>query len=204
MEIVDIYDQHMVWIGRASRDEAHAKGLWHKTFQCWIVKELEQGLSFLFQRRSMAKDVFPNLLDKSCGGHLTAGEAVEDGVRELEEELGVVASFEDLIPCGVMPVETQVSSTVLDREFCHIFLYPSNRSLNEYQLQEEEVSGLYYVSVQDYFTLMRQQVEQITATGFDRSQGKTVMRELRAARSDFTPTSEAYLSYLEKGLHEIY
>ena len=147
----------------------------------------------------MAKDVFPNLLDKSCGGHLTAGEAVEDGVRELEEELGVVASFEDLIPCGVMPVETQVSSTVLDREFCHIFLYP----LNSLEVIDWS-SSCGELEYQDYFTLMRQQVEQITATGFDRSQGKTVMRELRAARSDFTPTSEAYLSYLEKGLHEIY
>ncbi|MCZ8521774.1 MULTISPECIES: NUDIX hydrolase [Paenibacillus] len=144
-ERFDIYDKDMKPAGTASRSEVHAKGLWHSTFQCWIWDEAVpagEG-SILFQERHPGKDTFPGLLDISCAGHLAAGERVEDGVRELQEELGVDVSFDALISCGIFAEEDELPGGRMDREFCHVFLLPLSRELSSYRLQEEEVTGLY-------------------------------------------------------------
>ena len=44
----------------------------------------------LLQKRSMSKDVAPGKWDTSVGGHVNAGESLEEAVmREMEEELGI-------------------------------------------------------------------------------------------------------------------
>ena len=44
----------------------------------------------LLQKRSMSKDVAPGKWDTSVGGHVNAGETLEEAVmREMEEELGI-------------------------------------------------------------------------------------------------------------------
>ncbi|AFH62615.1 NUDIX hydrolase [Paenibacillus caseinilyticus] len=144
-EQFDIYDKVMQPIGTASREEVHAKGWWHRTFQCWIWDAAEpagEG-SILFQERHPGKDTFPGLLDISCAGHLLAGESVEDGVRELQEELGVEVSFDRLISCGIFAEEDELPGGRMDREFCHVFVLPLSRPLESYRLQEDEVTGLY-------------------------------------------------------------
>ncbi|MDC3417918.1 hypothetical protein [Aquibacillus salsiterrae] len=43
IEQLDIFDHNKKHIGKANREDAHRLGLWHQTFQCWIViKEQEQ------------------------------------------------------------------------------------------------------------------------------------------------------------------
>ena len=45
----------------------------------------------------MEKITYPGLWDVSCAGHVSAGEsATTSALRELEEELGVVAQVEEL------------------------------------------------------------------------------------------------------------
>lgn len=146
-ELFDIYDEQMNRIGTATRREAHAKGLWHRTFQCWLWQRTPMGDMFLFQLRHAGKDTFPGLLDISSAGHLLAGEGVEDGVRELEEELGLAVPFAALTPCGVFAEEDVISPQLIDREFCHVYLYRCDRPLDGFALQADEVSGLYLVPV---------------------------------------------------------
>src|SRR5690242_19450425 len=106
-EYVDIFDTAMNYLGSASLDEVHAQGLWHQTFHCWLIKREEETYSLLFQRRGPLKKVHPNKLDITAAGHLMAGEAVEAGVRELNEELGLEKTYADLVPLGIRP-ETEV------------------------------------------------------------------------------------------------
>ena len=89
-EIIDIYDCNMNHLGTAPRSQAHKEGLWHKAFHCWIVKRASDGNHrVLLQLRSKNKDSHPSLLDISAAGHLQAGETPKDGIREIEEELGL-------------------------------------------------------------------------------------------------------------------
>lgn len=72
-ETIDIYDHRMIHMGTMSREKAHRLGHWHKTFQCWIIGRPRQIYSVLLQLRHKNKAVFPDKLDKSAAGHLTAG-----------------------------------------------------------------------------------------------------------------------------------
>ena len=150
-EYFDVFDANGEKTGIAVRAEVHRLGLWHQTFHCWVLAyQEEKGWSVLMQLRQWDKDVFPNLLDISCAGHLQAGEKVADGVRELEEELGLAVTFERLHPCGVMAAEHLLSDTLIDREFCHVFLLREDRSCGEYAYQKSEISGLFHIPLEEF------------------------------------------------------
>ncbi|ALS22019.1 NUDIX hydrolase [Paenibacillus naphthalenovorans] len=209
-ERLDIFDETMNLIGTATRAEAHAKGLWHQTFQCWIWDDAEGEGALLFQERHPDKETFPGLLDISCAGHLLAGERVEDGVRELEEELGLSVPFEKLFSCGIFPEEDRISEKLIDREFCHVFLYPCSRPLTDYRLQEEEVTGLYRIRLADVRQLASEPDFEATVQGVSpdpRKRGRMQSVERTVNRKDFVPHPEAYykllLQAIEKHRQEI-
>ncbi len=57
----------------------------------------EQGLEFLWQRRSELVSRYPGDYDISAGGHINFGETVTKGaIRETYEEIGVKITAEDL------------------------------------------------------------------------------------------------------------
>jgi isopentenyldiphosphate isomerase len=203
-EMFDIYDEDMKRIGTATRKETHTHGYWHQTFQCHIFS-CEDGVpSLLFQMRHPLKDTFPEKLDKSSAGHLLAGESEEDGVRELEEELGLNVSYQDLIPCGTVRMEYIEPGQFIDREFCHVYLYRCDLPLSEYTMQQEEVTGLYWVTIEDYRRLVYGEAAKVHATGvsLDRA-GGTEPSVLWVALDDFTPQSPYYYDTLFKKLGEL-
>ncbi len=82
MDLLDIYDQHKNYVGQASKDEAHERGLWH-----WlsVVYVYDQQGKLLVQNHKKYR-----MLDHSIGGHVDAGELHNAAAhREAREELGV-------------------------------------------------------------------------------------------------------------------
>ncbi|NRF92940.1 NUDIX domain-containing protein [Paenibacillus frigoriresistens] len=202
-EMFDIYDEKMNRLGVAPRSEVHAKGLWHRTFQCWIVSLEGKVPSLLLQLRHPEKDLFPNLLDISCAGHLAAGETTEDGVRELEEELGLKVDFSELIPCGMYAEEDLISDQLIDREFCHVFIYRCDQPLNRYALQPDEVSGLFAVGVADLERLVHQETNEIKASGYKRGlDGKLDHTSLLLSLDHLVPHPVAYFDLVFRTLKE--
>ena len=166
-ERFDIFDRDNNWIGTATRSEVHALGLWHQTFQCWVLSYESGEPALLFQMRHPEKDTFPGLLDISCAGHLLEGEQPADGVRELEEELGLSVSFHELLPCGVFAEEDVLADGRIDREFCHVFLYCCDQPIRDYRLQADEVTGLYRIALRDVWLLVSGQMERVNAEGVE-------------------------------------
>lgn len=202
-EMFDIFDEQMVRIGTDSRNNAHAKGLWHQTFHCWVVNPaVGKGGSLLFQLRHMSKDTFPGRLDTSCAGHLQAGETVEDGVREMQEELGLAVPFEDLIYCGMTAEESRPAHGLIDREFSHVFLYTCDQELEKYRFQREEISGLFFVNIPEFRQLVSGETDALTIEGIVADEeSQHVSWEQRLVRlEDFTPNSEEYYRLLFKHL----
>lgn len=112
------------------------------------------------QMRSAEKDLYPNYLDISCGGHLSAGETVQDGARELEEELGLKVDFEDLIFVGNR-VGINLYKGLIDHEISHTFLYQCDKSLNEFEYQREEISGLIALPIEEGIQLFAGEIDLI-------------------------------------------
>lgn len=136
------------WV--AWKSEAHRRGLWHRCFHCWIVAPEEpSGGPYLFvQRRAADKETWPDKLDVTAAGHLAAGEGVVDGLRELEEELGLRVEPEELIPLGTRRIEQEISAGC-DREFHEVFLLVRSLSPEDLRLQKEEVAAVLRLRLDD-------------------------------------------------------
>lgn len=195
-EIIDYYDASMKWLGKASRNKVHQEGLWHKTFQCWVVSFVGDRRELLFQKRHSSKDTFPGMLDKSAAGHLLAGETMEDAVRELQEEIGICVKLEQLTAVGIVPLEN-ISKEWQDREFCHVYVLEHHQPLEHYQVQLEEVSGLFRVELKGYVELVRGLRPSVHAKGLEWDKaGIKHPVTMEASIAHFTPQSEEYYELL--------
>ena len=164
-EHLDIYDDNMTHLGTALRYEVHEKGHWHQTFQCWLIRRNDDGEYVLFQRRGPDKELFPDKFDITAAGHLIAGEAPVDGIRELNEELGLSTRVEDLVFLGIR-CDVMIVGSVTNREFCHTYLLESNIPLDAYKLEAGEVTGLVQMEIGDGLRLFADDVETVPVSGY--------------------------------------
>ncbi|MFS0639258.1 NUDIX domain-containing protein, partial [Mesobacillus foraminis] len=140
-EQLKIFDEYRNQMGVATREEVHRLGYWHEAFHCWFISK-EQGIDYIYlQLRSKNKKDYPNLLDITAAGHLLANETVQDGIREIKEEIGVDISFHELIPLGIIDYSVK-RDDFIDKETANVFLYKSQKSFDDFTLQEEEVAGI--------------------------------------------------------------
>ncbi len=131
-ERVDVRDARGLTTGQTAwKSEAHRLGLWHRCFHCW---ETPSGGPYLFvQRRAAEKETWPNKLD---------------GLREVEEELGLVVAAGELIPLGTRKAEKEIPAG-LDREFQDVFVLVGSLSKRDLKLQEEEVAAVVRLRLKD-------------------------------------------------------
>ncbi|HWH95406.1 MAG TPA: NUDIX domain-containing protein [Baekduia sp.] len=151
-ELLDVFDEHGRHLGTKRRGDVHRDGDWHLAFHLWVVRR--DGV--LFQRRAAAKSSWPGFLDASAAGHLLAGEAVRDGIREAEEELGAAYPFDDLAPLGVHRVAESDRSGTINRELQHVFAVRDERALADWTAFDRvELAGLVLVDHDGFAALGR-------------------------------------------------
>lgn len=79
-------------VGRISRDEAHSKGVMHRSAMVFLLDSNER---VFLQQRSKTKKIFPNCLEASSTFHVEYGESYEGAAkREVKEELGLEVNVE--------------------------------------------------------------------------------------------------------------
>jgi isopentenyldiphosphate isomerase len=196
-ELLDILDESGRSTGEVlEKSEAHRLGLWHRCFHCWICGSDTAGPYLLLQRRAAAKDTWPGYLDITAAGHLSAGEKPLDGLREIEEELGLHVIPERLVPLGTIRIEQQLP-TGYDREFHEVFLLHDDTPPENLRLQEEEVESIFRLNLDD--------VETLYATG------EAPAREYKQAKSsttqihlkEFVPKNEDYLAQIATAARQL-
>ncbi len=105
----------------------------------------------MLQRRSPNKDSWPDKWDISCGGHVTAGDdALATVFRELKEELNFSFSPGDVL----LYIDTFKSSSrpqpdFHNNSFDDLFILFANRTLEDLTFQEEEISALKFVPLEE-------------------------------------------------------
>lgn len=185
MEKVRVFNEHFTVIGEDTRDNVHLKGKWHETFHCWFV---DQQYVYI-QKRSADKKDFPSLYDITAAGHLEAYETVEDGVREIEEELGISVLFSDLKKVGVVK-DKIIQPWFLDYEFAHVFLYEGSFQPTDFTLQKDEVEGIYKVQKLDFARLCLQEV------GVVEGEHLTTRTMVPMKLTDFVPHETIYFQLI--------
>lgn len=192
-EIIDIYDCNMNHLGMVPRSQAHKEGLWHKAFHCWIVKRASDGRHrVLLQLRSKNKDSHPSLLDISAAGHLQTGETPKDGIREIEEELGLRVDFDKLVKLFTVSHVCE-HPNYINREFNPTYLLESEKNLSELNMNPEEVDGILEATVEDLRNLFSHKVSSIYVSGLLLDEYENYVPHTGSVSiSDFVPHEDSY------------
>ena len=187
-ERIDVRDPSGGRTGRVVwKSEAHRLGLWHRCFHCWVFGSDEAtGPYLLAQRRAATKGTWPGYLDVTAAGHLAAGEASMDGLREVEEELGLRVEPERLVPLGTRRVELEIPAG-LDREFHDVFLLRDDTPPRDLRLQREEVESVVRIGLADALDL--REAEPAPAREYPAGESFDV----RIRLGDFVPHTDGYL-----------
>ena len=154
MEYIDIFDENNNSTGKIKeKTKAHEDGDFHRTAHIWIINDKKE---LLIQKRSATKKSHPNCWDISGAGHIRAGESVIDGaIRELKEELGVIATEKDLEHIGTI----KSTKNPKNMEFQYVYLLKCNKTIEEYTFEDNEVSEIKYVFYKDLENMVEQKIE---------------------------------------------
>ena len=143
MELVDLYDENRVPLGRtAERHAQKGPGEYRMVVHVCIFNSRGQ---LLIQRRSQEKAAWSGLWDVSIGGGVDAGETSRQGAeREVREELGY-----DLDLTGVRPAVT----VNFEGGFDDFFVVTREADLGSLRLQKEEVSDVRWASLEEVLAM---------------------------------------------------
>ncbi|GAF65128.1 putative phosphohydrolase [Bacillus sp. TS-2] len=203
-EYLHYFDSNETYLGVKTREEIHQKGFWHETFHCWFISK-ENGKCYIhFQLRSQQKKDYPSLLDITAAGHIMENETISDGVREVQEELGIALTLDDLKYIGKIKDE-MIQPNLIDREYGHVFIYfIPHQSLPVYQFQVEEVSGIFKVEINQFIQLWMEEIEMIMVEGEILNEHLEMVETLRSVqKQDFLPHSDDYIARVIEEMKKI-
>ena len=129
------------------RTEVHRDGDWHKAVHIWIINE---NGDILLQRRASNRD-YPNMLDISCAGHLSAGDDSTTGaLRELKEELSLEIDPHELKYITTLKRSPKDRDGFVDNEFDDLYLLRTNKKIEDLTYQKEEISEILFVPYKEF------------------------------------------------------
>lgn len=147
MEYFDIVDINGDPTGDIiSREEAHNKGIRHRTAHIWIVRNNNYQIDVLLQKRALNKDSHPGCYDTSSAGHIQAGdEVIDSALRELGEELGINATKDDLKYIDKFHIEYKKefhNKLFCDNEVAFVHIYDKVIDDTKLVIQKEELESV--------------------------------------------------------------
>lgn len=154
MEYIDIVDENNNPIGKVKeKQQAHEDGDFHRTAHIWIINDKNE---LLLQKRSASKKSHPNCWDISGAGHIRAGESITEGaIRELKEELGVEVTEKDLNYIATI----KSTKNPKNMEFGYVYLLRSNKKIEEYVFEDDEVSEVKYIYYEELEKMVEEKAE---------------------------------------------
>jgi isopentenyldiphosphate isomerase len=174
-------------LGRLPRSVVHAEGLWHGVFHCLVVRSGSPSRVLLQRRRHGARS-FPALLDLTVTGHLAAGERPIDGVRELEEELGLAIDPARLVALGHRLVADDAGEG-RNREIAHVFLLEDDTPLAELRVDPREVAGFVELAAADLLRIMVDTGAKVPAAEVDVT---GAVRQVVVSAAELIPPVDSY------------
>ena len=154
-EFLDIVDENGEPTGETTdRETAHSKGIRHRTAHLWLLRKAPDGsIQVLLQKRCSTKSSFPGCYDISSAGHIPAGvDYIPSALRELEEELGITAKADELIPCGMRTIradEVFFGREFHDRQVSKIFVLWRDIDEDGFTLQKDEVDEVRWMELDE-------------------------------------------------------
>jgi len=94
-EILEVVDEDDNIIGLETKGKIHENELLHRVIHIWFITPKGE---IVFQHRSKNKDLLPDKLDATVGGHVEKGDSYEEtAIKECKEETGVDIDVNKLV-----------------------------------------------------------------------------------------------------------
>ena len=135
--LVDLDDKI---IGYETKAEVHRRGLLHRAFSVFIVKDGKM----LIQMRNPDKYHSGGLWSNTCCSHQRFGEALEESVhRRMQEEMGFDCDLKELFS---FVYRTEFRKDLIEYEYDHVFAGTYD---GEITLNPEEASEIRWITCAD-------------------------------------------------------
>jgi hypothetical protein len=186
-EMVDILDPNTLLSTKVSKpiEDALRAGDWIGSFNLWIVRRYPVP-AILYQLRAFDADWAPGLLDVAAGGRYWAGEVLQDGLREVREELGKNYDFSSLIYLGKKLYMKDEPGGLKLRYIIDICLCEDNADISTFVLQREELAGLFICPVDKLLSLHSGELQSFQTEGVC-FKGEVLDRAIIEVRKDSFP-----------------
>ncbi len=165
-EIIDLVDTTNKIIGQIGKNESHKSAKWHRTVS-FILVDSKRKLIYFQDKAKVSELNSEDFFVKLNGGHLLSGETPEQGIRELEEELGIKVHPDKLIPMGIDQTAVDFSDKYKIREFMYYFIVDVEDVLNKVKFQDSEVSSLIYFDPEHALKLILGAAKEMTGIVYD-------------------------------------
>jgi len=138
MELLDVYDNNGVRTGKVVvRGDKNVVLDQNEHIAVGVIFIQNSEGQFLMQKTSKEKGGEYS----STGGHIVSGEEPIVSIRrEVEEELGIDVSHDDIIELGYM---------LYDKPIRYLFYLKKDIDINDVVVQEEEVEFVKYMSAEE-------------------------------------------------------
>ncbi len=154
-ELIDIINDDLSFVKTCLKSKAHKYGWLHASVHIWFYTNNSQ---VLVQKRSKTKTVFPNLWDVSVAGHIASGEKnITAAIREINEEIGLVVTENDLEYIGIFEESHQHNDEFIDNEIHHIYIGKLIVDINELKIQQEELSEIKLINIDTFKSYLNKQ-----------------------------------------------
>ncbi len=155
MELIKVIDENGNFTGKImDKEKVHDLNLLHWEVGILIINDKKQ---ILLQKRSANKRFEPNKW-ALCAGHVDADEEIEQAaLREINEEIGLKISINELHLFEEMEVKKLKQNSRITKFYYVI----CNKKEDEFIIQKEELSEVKWFYIDDVISMIKNQDESI-------------------------------------------
>ena len=145
--MLDVVNENDIIIGSDTRDNIHKNGLIHREIGVWVFNDRGE---VALQKRTITKKAHPGCWQDSTSGHVESGDDyLESAVRELEEETGIIAKQEDLIPIEKFFIGRELEKDGNNNHFEFIYAYKFKDGIDNLRVEEREAEEIKWWNIDD-------------------------------------------------------
>lgn len=143
-ELVDVYNKRHEKLGYIKYREELIEGEFRLSCFVWIINDKDE---ILIQQRLANDKICPNMWETTSGGALAGDTSLSGTLRELKEELGIVANKDDIRFIG---------SYARVNDFVEVYLLKSNIDIKDLKIQKDEVQSAKWVKIEEFQKLIKE------------------------------------------------